>query len=98
LEFTHFLKHYRRISICGVKAPFYTKLKIKPQYWDQETKRGKGRSKEIPRINLALSKLETEITEAYEKIRERRKKVDPFYLRDYLQGGKSTQSSPLNSQ
>ena len=27
-----------------------------------------------------------EITEAYEKIRERRKKVDPFYLRDYLQG------------
>lgn len=77
---------YCRISICGVKAPFYTKLKIKPQYWDQATKRGKGRSKEIPRINLALSKLETEITEAYEKIRERRKKVDPFYLRDYLQG------------
>ena len=77
---------YCRISICGVKAPFYTKLKIKPQYWDQETKRGKGRSKEIPRINLALSKLETELTEAYEKIRERRKKVDPFYLRDYLQG------------
>lgn len=77
---------YCRISICGAKAPFYTKLKIKPQYWDQETKRGKGRSKEIPRINLALSKLETEITEAYEKIRERRKKVDPFYLRDYLQG------------
>lgn len=77
---------YCRISICGVKAPFYTKLKINPKYWDQETKRGKGRSKEIPRINLALSKLETEITEAYEKIRERRKKVDPFYLRDYLQG------------
>lgn len=77
---------YCRISICGVKAPFYTKLKINPKYWDQETKRGKGRSKEIPRINLALSKLETEITEAYEKIRERRKKVDPFYLRNYLQG------------
>ena len=26
---------YCRISICGVKAPFYTKLKINPKYWDQ---------------------------------------------------------------
>ncbi|WP_300647724.1 Arm DNA-binding domain-containing protein, partial [uncultured Bacteroides sp.] len=89
-----------RITIDGVASRFNSKLDVQPKLWDGKAGKAAGRSAEATRINRLLDDINASLNTIYHELQRRDNYVTAEKVKNEFLGhsGKSTQSSPLNSQ